>query len=94
MVAGIFYHNALPSASLILHVRVMFGDEQAWAYRAGGGGGAAAPSLLGKQSQSGNIRFTVRQYWLIIKINGTNSVNFVGNSVNFVGNMLSNRNFS
>jgi hypothetical protein len=33
-------------------------------------------------------------YWLIIKINGTNSVNFVGNSVNFVGNMLSNRNFS
>ena len=45
------------------------------------------PSLLGKQSQSGNIRFTVGQYWLIIKINGTNSVNFVGN-------MLSNRSFS
>jgi hypothetical protein len=44
------------------------------------------PSLLGKQSQSGNIRFTVGQYWLIIKINGTNSVNFVGNSVNLVGN--------
>ena len=59
-----------------------------------GAEGAAAPSLLGKQSQSGNIRFTVGQYWLIIKINGTNSVNFVGNSVNFVGNMLSNRNFS
>jgi hypothetical protein len=38
--------------------------------------------------------FTVRQYWLIIKINVTNSVNFVGNSVNFVGNILSNRNFS
>ena len=60
-------------------------------------GGAAAPppppSLLDKQSQSGNIRFTVGQYWLIIKINRTNSVNFVGNSVNFVGNMLSNRNF-
>ena len=52
------------------------------------------PSLLGKQSQSGNIRFTVGQYWLIVKINGINSVNFVGNSVNFVGNMLSNRNFS
>jgi hypothetical protein len=52
------------------------------------------PSLLGKQSQSGNIRLTVGQYWLIIKVNGTNSVNFVGNSVNFVGNMLSNRNFS
>jgi hypothetical protein len=48
----------------------------------------------GKQSQSGNIRFTVGQYWLIKKINGTNSVNFVGNSVSFVGNMLSNRNFS
>jgi hypothetical protein len=64
-----------------------------------GGGearGAAAPhpSLLGKQSQSGNIRFTVGEYWLIIKINGTNSVNFVGNSVNVVENMLSNRNFS
>jgi hypothetical protein len=27
-----------------------------------------APSLLGKQRQSGNIRFTVGQYWLIIKI--------------------------
>jgi hypothetical protein len=56
--------------------------------------GGSPPSLLGKQSQSGNIRFTAGQYWLIIKINGTNSVNFVGNSVNFVGNMLSNRNFS
>ena len=66
-----------------------------WAYRAGGRGRQPpGPSLLGKQSQSGNIRFTVEQYWLIIKINGTNSVNFVGNSVNFVGNMLSNRNFS
>ena len=42
-------------------------------------------SLLGKQSQSGNIRFTVGQYWLIIKINGANSLNFVGNSVKFVG---------
>ena len=57
------------------------------------GGSPPPPSLLDKQSQSGNIRFTVGQYWLIIKINGTNSVNFVGNSVNFVGNMLSNRNF-
>ena len=27
-----------------------------------------APSLLGKQRQSGNIRFTVGQYWLIIKV--------------------------
>jgi hypothetical protein len=53
----------------------------------GGGGGGSPPSLLGKQSQLGNIRFTVGKYWLIIKINGTNSVNFVGN-------MLSNRNFS
>jgi hypothetical protein len=32
-----------------------------------GGGGASPPSLLGKQSQSGNIRSTVGQYWLIIK---------------------------
>ena len=63
-----------------------------WAYRAAWAG--SPPSLLGKQNQSGNIRFTVGQYWLIIKINGTNSVNFVGNSVNFVGNMLCNRNFS
>jgi hypothetical protein len=47
----------------------------------GGAEGAEAPppSLLGKQSQSGNIRFTVGQYWLIVKINVTNSVNFVGN---------------
>jgi hypothetical protein len=52
-----------------------------------GGGGGSPPSLLGKQSQSGNIRFIVGQYWLIIKINRTNSANFVGN-------MLSNRNFS
>ena len=54
----------------------------------GGGGRQPPPRLLGKQSQSGNIRFTVGQYRLIIKINGTNSVNFVGDSVNFVGNML------
>jgi hypothetical protein len=59
-----------------------------------GEGGGSPSSLLGKQSQLGNIRFTVGQYWLIIKINGTNSVNFVESSVNFVGNMLSNRNFS
>ena len=61
----------------------------------GGGGRQPPPCSLGKKSQLGNIRFTVGQYWrLIIKINGTNSVNFVGNSVNFVGNMLSNRDFS
>jgi hypothetical protein len=46
-----------------------------------GGGGASPPSLLGKQSQSGNIRLTVGQYWLSIKKNGTNSVNFVENFV-------------
>ena len=40
-----------------------------------------APSLLGKQRQSGNIRFTVGQYWLIIKRTGTNYVNFVVNLV-------------
>ena len=64
--------------------------------RAGGGGGgrgvgggsASPPSLLGKQSQSGNIRSTVGQYWLIIKKNGTDSVSFVGNCVNFVGNFV------
>ena len=50
--------------------------------RGGGGWGGSPPppstpppSLLGKQSQSDNIRFTVEQYWLIIKVNGTNSVN-------------------
>ena len=32
-------------------------------------------------SQSGNIRFTVGQYWLIIKRTGTNNVNFVVNLV-------------
>jgi hypothetical protein len=40
-----------------------------------------APSLLGKQRQSGNIRFTVGQYWLIIKRTGPNYVNFVVNLV-------------
>jgi hypothetical protein len=41
-----------------------------------------APSLLGKQiRQSGNIRFTVGQYLLIIKRTGTNYVNFVVNLV-------------
>jgi hypothetical protein len=57
-----------------------------------GEGAAASPVCWANKasraifaSQSGNIRFTVGQYWLIIKINGTNSVNFVGN-------MLSNRN--
>ena len=35
----------------------------------------------GQQRQSGNIRFTVGQYWLIIKRTGTNYVNFVVNLV-------------
>ena len=30
-------------------------------------------------SQSGNIRFTVGQYWFIIKINKRNSLNIGGN---------------
>jgi hypothetical protein len=61
----------------------------------GGAEEAAAPQFFGQTKPVGQyIRFTVGQYWLIIKINGTNSVNFVGNTVNFVGNMLSNRNFS
>jgi hypothetical protein len=45
------------------------------------GRGGGCVSLLGKQRQSGNIRFTVGQYWLIIKITGTNYVNFVVNLV-------------
>ena len=61
------------------------------------------PSLVIRKAQAGagksslGLLCTVGQYWLIIKINGTNPVNFVGNSVIFcifVGNMLSNRNFS
>jgi hypothetical protein len=40
-----------------------------------------APSFLGEQRQSGNIRFTVGQYWLIINRTGTNYVNFVVNCV-------------
>jgi hypothetical protein len=40
-----------------------------------------APILFGKQRQSGNIRFTVGQYWLIKKRTGTNYVNFVVNLV-------------
>ena len=50
--------------------KLFLGCSRPWAYR-----------LLGKQSQLGNIRCTVGQYWLIIKKNGTNSVNFVGNFV-------------
>jgi hypothetical protein len=49
--------------------------------RGGGGGGASPPSLLGKQSQSGNIRSTVGQYWLNMGKNGTNSVNFLKNFI-------------
>ena len=37
------------------------------------GGGGLPPRL------SGNIRFTVGQYWLIIKINRRNSLNIGGN---------------
>jgi hypothetical protein len=48
----------------------------------------AWPVLLGKQSKSGNIRSIVGQYWLIIKENGTNCVNFVRNCVNFVENVV------
>ena len=49
---------------------------------------ARPSSLLGKQSKSGNIRFTVGQYWLIIKKNGTNYDNFERNCVNYVGNFV------
>jgi hypothetical protein len=54
----------------------------------GGGGGGIPLQFVGQKSQSGNTRFTVGQYWLIIKINGTNYVNFVGNCVNFVVNFV------
>jgi hypothetical protein len=60
----------------------------------GGAEGAAAPQFVGQTKPVGQYSLHSRAYWLIIKINGTNSVNFVVNSVNFVGNMLSNRNFS
>ena len=60
----------------------------------GGGEGAAAPppQFVGQAKPVGQYSLHSRAF--IIKINGTNSVNFVGNSVNFVGNTLSNRNFS
>ena len=45
----------------------------------GGCRGAAAPRLFGRLGQSGNIRFTVEQYWLIIKINRRNYLNIGGN---------------
>jgi hypothetical protein len=57
-------------------------------------GNLTEPPPMGVPGGGGGGGFTVGQYRLIVKINGTNSVNFVGNSVNFVGNMLSNRNFS
>ena len=61
----------------------------AWAYRTGGEGAPAPPPVCwaNKASRAIFASHAVGQYWLIIKINGTNSVNFVGN-------MLSNRNFS
>ena len=70
-----------------------------WAYRAGRGGiegGGSPPPPVCWANKASRAIFASQsggQYWLIIKINGTNSVNFVRNSVNFVGNMLSNRNF-
>ena len=70
-----------------------FTSKIVWSMGVPGGGvvGASPPSLLGKQSQSGNIRSTVGgggEYWLIIKKNGKNSVNFVGNCVIYVGNFV------
>ena len=75
-----FHLNVERIARLITNKNVGHGE--------GGGGhiiirifGNLSHRRTGKQSQSGNIRFTVGQY-------------FVRNSVNFVGIMLSNRNFS
>jgi hypothetical protein len=45
----------------------------------GAGGDVAAPQIVGQTRQSGNIHFTVGQYWLIIKINRRNSLNIGGN---------------
>ena len=77
-------------AMTIDHLKLNYDLFTIYTIKHGGGAeGAAAPppQFVGQTKPVG-------QYWLIIKINGTNSVNFVGNSVNFVGNMLSNRNFS
>ena len=61
----------------------------------GGAEGAAAPQFVGQRKSVGQYSLHSRAILAYYKkLNGTNSVNFVGNSVNFVGNMLSNRNFS
>jgi hypothetical protein len=52
-----------------------------------GAEGAAAPQFVGQTKSVGQYSFHSRANWLFIKLNGTNSVHFVGNSVNFVGNM-------
>ena len=52
------------------------------------------PQFVGQTEPVGQYSLHSRAILAYYKINGTNSVNFVGNSVNFVGNMLSNRNFS
>jgi hypothetical protein len=57
------------SVNILLLLSWEGGWEFPWAYRAGRGR-QPPPRLLGKQSQLGNIRFTVGQYWLIIKIMG------------------------
>jgi hypothetical protein len=59
------------SVNILLLLSWEGGWEFPWAYRAGRGRQPPPPPrLLGKQSQLGNIRFTVGQYWLIIKIMG------------------------
>ena len=62
---------------------------------AGGGGQPPPPLPVCWANKASRAIFASQSgySWLIIKVNGTNSVNFVGNSVNFVGNMLSDRNF-
>jgi hypothetical protein len=52
------------------------------------GGGQLPHRLLGRLSQSGNICFTVGQYWLIIKMNRINSLNVGGNSYITVENVV------
>ena len=67
---------------------VLYRHVTSWAYRAGGGGGGSPPpQFVGQTKPVGQYALHSRAILAYYKINGTNSVNFVGN-------MLSNRNFS
>jgi hypothetical protein len=53
--------------SLLVKMSMQTGLTRMSAHGRTGRGRRQPPSLLGKQSQSGNIRSTVGQYWLFIK---------------------------